>query len=205
MDAERAMQSTSKVPPYWARYLEHRGYPFRIWLTDVGIWASSTELAAESQGGAVTQRLGGVARNLERQIHPGVLRNGCAEVGADGQPMWLTGLEVILRGLVRRYSEMEVETSIGAIIDLLTFQRLSGAPVDDMLGRVEIIKARAEELGDFNIGTGGLSCMAVAAAAVQRAEAILAGAALSNGRTTPWRPHGAAGVHDADRDAVTPL
>eukprot|EP00972_Heterocapsa_arctica_P035813 5268074-Heterocapsa_arctica.AAC.1 len=44
MGAEAAMNSTIKVPPYWHPSLERRGYPFRTWMVDVGIWASGTEV-----------------------------------------------------------------------------------------------------------------------------------------------------------------
>ena len=47
MTAEAAQLSTSKVPPYWSPQLELRGYPFRVWLQDVGIWSSSIELREE--------------------------------------------------------------------------------------------------------------------------------------------------------------
>ena len=168
MDADRAMQSTSKVPPYWAPALEHRGYPFRIWLTDVGMWSASTELAVELQAGAVAQRLGGVARNLVRQIPPHILRGGRNEVQPDGNVQHRTGLEVILRGLARRYGEADVEASIRAIVELLAFRRLPREPIDDALGRFEILKARAEELGDFAIGVGGLAWMLLTQLAVPK-------------------------------------
>ena len=41
MDAETAMQSTTKVPPAWDPRLEKRGYPFRIWLLDVAMACGS--------------------------------------------------------------------------------------------------------------------------------------------------------------------
>ena len=40
--AATAMLSSSKVPPYWAPDLERRGYPFRTWVRDIGVWAAST-------------------------------------------------------------------------------------------------------------------------------------------------------------------
>ena len=42
MTAAVAMLSHSKVPPYWTPDLERRGYPFRVWVQDVGVRAAST-------------------------------------------------------------------------------------------------------------------------------------------------------------------
>ena len=53
VDAASAMQSTSKVPPYWEPSLERRGYPMRTWIQDIGIWATATELQQEQIAGVV--------------------------------------------------------------------------------------------------------------------------------------------------------
>ena len=167
MTAEAAQLSTSKVPPYWSPQLELRGYPFRVWLQDVGIWSSSTELREEQLGGAVIQRLGGVARQLARSLDPDTVRNGRLEFDNVGQPILdlngehvrATGLQLLLRALQRRYGQQDIETSVSCIVDLMTFRRLAHESIDDSLTRLEVIKSRAEELGDFHIGTGGLAWM----------------------------------------------
>ena len=61
---ERLGHSTSKIPPYWEPTLELKGYPFRVWLQDLDVWAAGTELQQEQQAPAVVQRLGGAAREL---------------------------------------------------------------------------------------------------------------------------------------------
>ena len=167
MNAQAAMLSTSKIPPYWDPGLELRGYPFRTYLKDVRIWSSSSELQAEAQGGAVVQRLGGVARELARDVDPAALRDGRQERDENGQPVfdwngnpvWVTGLELVLRGLAGKFGARDFETSVTSIIELITFRRLPGEPIDDCLGRFEIAKRRATDLGDFQMGVGGLSWM----------------------------------------------
>ena len=62
--AELAQQSTTKVPPFWRPELEKQGYPFRIWIQDVCLWISSTELQDHQKGPAIVARLGGAARVL---------------------------------------------------------------------------------------------------------------------------------------------
>jgi len=66
--AELAQQSTSKTPPYWAPALEQKGYPLSIWAQDIEIWCAGTELTLDKQGPAIAQRLGGVARELVREV-----------------------------------------------------------------------------------------------------------------------------------------
>ena len=78
-------------------------------MKDIGIWSSSTELQVELQAGACVQRLGGVARVLAREIPPNVLRNGRQEVGAGGNAFARSGLEIVLRGLQKRFGAQDSE------------------------------------------------------------------------------------------------
>ena len=52
------------------------GYPFRVWLQDLDIWAAGTELNYELVAPAVVQRLGGAARELVRAVPAAELRDG---------------------------------------------------------------------------------------------------------------------------------
>ena len=61
LNAQAALLSISKVPPYWSSELELQGFLRRTYLHDVRIWSSSSELATEAKRGAVVQRRGGVA------------------------------------------------------------------------------------------------------------------------------------------------
>ena len=62
MTPEMAMQSTSKVPPAWMPSFEKRGYPFHVWLADVGVWTAGTEIAEPLRAACLVQPLGGTAR-----------------------------------------------------------------------------------------------------------------------------------------------
>ena len=167
LNAQAAQLSTSKVPPYWTPELELQGYPFRTYLQDVRIWSSSSELNVEAQGGAVVQRLGGVARSYARDVDPEILRNGRFQLDNMGQqifdlqgnPVVVSGLELLLNGLARKFGAREFETSVSSVIELLTFRRTPREPIDDCLGRFELIRKRANEHGDFQMGVGGLSWM----------------------------------------------
>ena len=88
--ADWAAQATAKVPPYWEPSLEKKGYPFRIYDRDLLIWAVGSELPPERMAPAVVQRLGGMARQLAREVPPEVLSHG----RVDGAGNLVPGLEV---------------------------------------------------------------------------------------------------------------
>ena len=79
--AQLAMQSTSKIPPYWAPLLETKGYPFSVWAKDIELWCSGTELQQTQMGPAMVQRLGGVARELMREVPINLIMNGRLDGG----------------------------------------------------------------------------------------------------------------------------
>ena len=126
--------STSKVPPYWEPGLEQRGYPFRIWLQDVDVWSTGTELQPELQAPAVVQRLGGAARALAREVPTAELRDGRVDPQNGNID---SGLTILVRGLARRFGQFAVETSTRCIIDMLSFRRRSNENIDEALSRFE--------------------------------------------------------------------
>ena len=146
VDAELAQQATSKVPPYWSPDLELRGYPFAVWLKDLGLWAAGTELAAERVAPVVAQRLGGAAKTLVRELPPNLLQTGRFDP-VTGQQVQ-TGLEAFIAGLRRRFGALGIETSVKAIIDIITFRRGGNENVDEALSRFETLRSQAQELGD---------------------------------------------------------
>ena len=142
-DHERIGHSTSKVPPFWEPSLELRGYPFRVWLQDLDVWAAGTELQAEQQAPAVVQRLGGAARELARGVPTQQLREGRVDP-MTGQVM--TGLTMLVNvnGLTRRFGQFDVETSTRCIIDLLGFRRRPVESIDEALARFETLRGQVQ-------------------------------------------------------------
>ena len=121
---ERIGHSTSKVPPYCEPSLELRGYPFRVWLQDLDVWAAGTELHQEQQAPAVAQRLGGDARQLARGVPTTQLRDGRTDITIG---VATTGLTMLAQGLERRFGQFAIETSTRVIIDLLGVRRRQAA------------------------------------------------------------------------------
>ena len=120
--------STLKVPPFWEPTLELRGYTFRVWLQGLDVWAAGTELNQELIAPAVVQRFGGAARELVRAVPAQELRDGRFNPATQGVD---TGLQILARGLERRFGAFAVETSTRVIIDLLQFRRRGTESIDE--------------------------------------------------------------------------
>ena len=129
--------STSKVPPYWEPSFEKRGYPFKVWVKDLHVWASGSELAEELRAPAVAQRVGGAARDLVREVPTNELRDGRTDPPTRYQD---SGLTLVIRGLSRRFGQFAIETSTECIISMLTFRRQSTENVDEALSRFEALR-----------------------------------------------------------------
>ncbi|CAK0897272.1 unnamed protein product [Prorocentrum cordatum] len=143
--AELAQLSTSKVPPFWAPYLEQRGYPFCLWVQDVMLWCAATELQPPQRGPAIVQRLGGTARDLCRELPVENIALG----RFDGHGNQIEdGVQMLTAGLRRRFGPLDVQTSISTIVELITFRRQERESVDDAVTRIEALRARAGQLDD---------------------------------------------------------
>ena len=141
--AELAQQSTSKVPPYWAPYLEQRGYPFRLWAQDVMLWCAATELQPNQRGPAIVQRLGGTARDIMREVP--VENIALGRFDAAGNQIE-DGVQMLIAGLRRRFGPLDIQTSISTIVELLTFRRSERESIDDAVTRFEALRARVDGL-----------------------------------------------------------
>ena len=62
---------------------------------------------------------------------------------AAGQQL-ATGIQVIISGLQRRFGQMDVETSIMSIIELIAFKRSPREGIDDAMARFEAVRSRAD-------------------------------------------------------------
>lgn len=163
---ERIGQSTSQMPPYWEPSLELRGYPFRVWLQDLDVWAGGTELQAEQQAPAVVQRLGGAARELARSVPTQQLRDGRVDP-VNG--VVVPGLAMLVQGLTRRLGKFAVETSTRCIIDLLGFRRQQTESIDEALARFEALRGQVlAQAAGFELPTPVLSWLLLEALYIPR-------------------------------------
>eukprot|EP00973_Karenia_brevis_P029735 4103157-Karenia_brevis.AAC.1 len=70
-------------------------------------------------------RLGGLARQLSREVDPMVLANGqTLDIGDGNGPQAVGGVTEPMRALTRQFGEYNVEASIRAIAAMTGFRRL---------------------------------------------------------------------------------
>ena len=66
------------------------------------MWSLATDVPVNQQGPAIVLRLGGLARQIAREVDPNVIANGqVIDLGDGNGPQPQTGVTVLLRGLGR--------------------------------------------------------------------------------------------------------
>ena len=143
-----------KVPPSWCAE-RSQDYTFRAWLADVVLWAGATDLDAERHGPAVAMQVTGAAREVIREIPAEVLRQGRALPNGQME----TGLMILMRTLAERYSLLEVESSSRSIAELINLRRLGSESIGSCLTRFDILRTRAVNRANFQMGVPGLAWM----------------------------------------------
>ena len=84
------------------------------------MWSAATDLPVAQQAPAVALRLGGLAREISRELPQQQLINGTIADYNDGLGyIQRTGLEVLMRGLANRFAPLEVELVLKSISNLL--------------------------------------------------------------------------------------
>ena len=82
----------------------------------------------------------------------------------------VTGPEIIVNGLRRKFGQFDVEHSIVAIIELLTFRRNQIESIDEAIARFEILKSKAGNLGHaFEMPVAALAWLFLEAMRIPRA------------------------------------
>ena len=119
-------------------------YPFRHYLADAIMWCLSTDVDEARKGPQLELSLGGIARDLVREIPLEYKLRGATVDLNDGQgPQQLTGAAFILNGLAARFAPLEEEANMRSLADLYGFSRLPGETVDMVLTRWEVVVQRA--------------------------------------------------------------
>ena len=104
----------TKTPPGWSPEGDKK-YPFRDWLQDVELWLGATEVDPIKQGPALAMRIGGVAREIIRELDLTVLSQGRVIPDQYNQPMQQTGVQYLVAALSRRYMPLPQELQVHAI------------------------------------------------------------------------------------------
>ena len=149
--------ATGKVPPAWSSENDAH-YSFRVWLQDLTLWASATDVPEVRQASTVGLRLTGVAKTVVREMQADTLTNGVWQADANGvQVQVRTGLQQLVRELSRRFAPLEQEAQLQAVSDFMLFKRSGSEPVDDVVTRFEIARYRASTVGGMQMNEVVLS------------------------------------------------
>ncbi len=126
------------------------------------MWAMSCDLKEEQKAPAVVLQLGGLAREIARDLNPESLQNGEVMDYHDGRGgQQRTGIEVLLRGLALRFAPLEVDVEVAtqAVTALFQFRKRQGEAIDDYLTRFDLTRYRAAELGKLELPPTGYAHM----------------------------------------------
>jgi len=141
--------TSTKVPPSWSPEMQSH-YSFQDWVDDVNIWKCATDVQWQQQGPMVALQLGGLAREIARQVPTIDLMNGFVQDIGDGQgAIWRSGVDLLLYGLSKKFGSLTAETAINDMTALVAFRRRAGEPVDEALARWDLLRHRAEARGGF--------------------------------------------------------
>ena len=152
--ADDVRVQSHKLPPSWGPDQEAR-YPFRTWARDLALWDAANDIEDVRKGPMVALRLTGAARELIRDLPFDSLVNGVQVIGGDGAPRQLTGLQVLLQAIERRFAPNQQELAVRALSEYMGISRASGETVDEFLSRWEIARSRAAQQAGFAMGEPG--------------------------------------------------
>eukprot|EP00959_Pyramimonas_sp_CCMP1952_P455302 9471360-Pyramimonas_sp.AAC.1 len=119
-------------------------YPFRNWLADAVAWCNATNLDENKKGPQLELSLGGIARDMIRELPLHSKIHGADMDLGDGAGLQrLSGAGFILQALARQFLPLEEETNLGSLADLYGFARMPGENIDTLLTRWEVALQRA--------------------------------------------------------------
>ena len=140
-----------RIPPSWGPEDEHH-YSFRAWMTDISLWVMITDLLPHQQCAAIIMRLRGQARELGRMITPQEIAQGGNRGGVQLDPV-----TYLLGALQLRFANLEEESRLQSMTELLAFTRYGGESINALLARYEVVRQRAATEGRFVTSIEGCS------------------------------------------------
>ena len=136
-------------PPAWGPEMESV-YSFRAYVTDLMHWVLLTDLQPHQQAAAILMRLQGSARELARTISGPEILNGGVYEGVQYDPV-----SFIIAGLRGRYGQLDEETRMAAMTEMLAFSRHPQETINMVLSRFELVRGRARGEGQFVMSIEG--------------------------------------------------
>ena len=150
-----------RVPPAWGPENEHL-YSFRSFMTDISLWVMLTDLLPRQQCAAIVMRLQGGAREIARMITPQEMINGGMLNGVMVDPV-----TYLLGALHAKFSQLEEESRLTAMTEMLAFARRNGESINALLARYEVVRQRAAVEGQFVMSVEGCALQLLRAYGIQ--------------------------------------
>ncbi len=131
-------------------------------MTDISLWVMLTDLQPHQQCAVITMRLGGSAREMARMITPQEMMFGGARNGVNMDPM-----TYLLGALQLRFADLEEESRLSSMTEMLAFTRRTGESINALLARHEIVRQRASVEGQFVMSIEGCALQILRACSIQ--------------------------------------
>ena len=144
-----AAEFNHRRPPTWGPEIE-RTYSFRAFITDLMHWVMLTDLLPHQQAAAILMRLTGSARELTRSMTGDEIMNGAMYEGVFHDPV-----SYIIAGLRGRFGQLDEETRLAAMTEMLAFTRHPQENINQVLSRYELVRGRARDEGNFVMSVEG--------------------------------------------------
>ena len=155
-DAHNLGIASAKIPPAWSPERD-RQYPLRTWTQDVRLWSVGTDVEVIKQGAVCAMRIGGSAKELIRELDVNILANGMVQPDVNGNPVQVTGLEMLIRALERRYGPLAQELEVHCISEILQFRRNVSEDTDSVVNRFNLTRDKALNGAGFDMSWIGFS------------------------------------------------
>ena len=150
-----------RIPPGWSPEQES-SYSFRAYMTDIAMWIMLTDLRPYQQCAAIIMRLGGAAREMARMVTPQEMTTGGVVNGVAVDPV-----TYLLGSLHARFADLEEESRLASMTEMLAFTRLPGESINALLARYETVRQRAAIEGQFVMSIEGCSLQILRACNIQ--------------------------------------
>ena len=152
----------------WAPDMEN-SYPFSTWQREVLMWSiANSDIEPHRQAAMLIMQLRGGARDLTRELPVNVIMNGAPLNGNQ-----VDGMTYVMNLLAERYGQLGEELRLKVIKEFMDFDRKHHENIDELLTRFEIVRSRANDLGNFNMSYEGISYMLLRACKVNDQQFIM--------------------------------
>ena len=141
--------SDHRAAPAWGPEGE-RHYSFRAYIVDLMHWVMVSDYQPHQQAASILRSLTGAAREITRTVTGPEIMNGGIHNGVAYDPVGY-----IIAGLRSRFGQLDEETRMSAMNEMLAFARRPGENINMILSRYDLVRGRARNEGQFVMAVEG--------------------------------------------------